>query len=199
VKREQVDEDMKEHAKVTQSRQAIQEAGIETLLRNPDAGMSEIALAAGVGRATLYRHYESREALVQSLTKLCLDETDELMKPLKAQKLRGRQAIEAAIDAVMPMAARFRFLMSLWAIASNDKVVLKIYRRQLRELGGYVEQAQEDDEIVPSLSVAWVVSMFDALLNSAWFLVENGTMDIDEATAAFKHSLFCGCATAGLS
>ena len=42
-------------------------AGIETLLADRSAGMSEIARNAGIGRATLYRHFETREALVKKL------------------------------------------------------------------------------------------------------------------------------------
>ena len=184
---------MKEHAKFTQSRSAIEEAGIQVLLRNPDASMSEIALMAGVGRATLYRHYESREVLVQSLAKKCLEETDEILDPLKAQGLRGKQAIEASIDVLMPMANRFRFLMSLWAFTANDRVVNRIYKRQLEELKILVVQAQEDGDISSELSNVWVVSMFDAILNSAWQLIEVGEITSIEATNAVKRSFFMGC------
>lgn len=184
---------MKEHAKITQSRNAIEEAGIEALLRNPDAGMSEIALAAGVGRATLYRHYESRELLVQALAKKCLEETDALVEPLKAMGLEGKQAIEATIDVLMPMASRYRFLMSLWAIAADDKVVNRIYKRQLKDLSELVMQAQAEGEISSKLSTVWVVSTFDAILNSAWQLIELGKVSPKDAMISFKRSFFLGC------
>ena len=184
---------MKEHAKFAQSRSAIEEAGIEVLLRNPDASMSEIALVASVGRATLYRHYESREILVQSLARKCLEETDELLEPIKAQKLTGKQAIEASIDVLMPMANRFRFLMSLWTLAADDPVVNGIYKRQLDELKELVMQAQNDGDISSELSSVWVVSMFDAILNSAWHLIENGEITSSDAVGAIKRSFFRGC------
>ncbi len=184
---------MKEHAKIVQSRTAIEEAGIEVLLRNPEASMSEIALVAGVGRATLYRHFESREILVQTLARKCLEETDELVEPIKAQGLRGRRAIEASIDVLIPMANRFRFLMSLKAIAANDPAINLIYKRQLGELSELVNQAQSDGEISSTLSNEWVVSMFDAILNSAWQLIEQGKVAPGDAAIAFKQSFFSGC------
>lgn len=184
---------IKQHAKITQSLAAIEEAGIELLLRNPDAAMSEIALAAGVGRATLYRHYESREVLIQALARKCLDETDVLIEPIKQKGLRGQAAIEATIDVLMPMASRYRFLMGLSAITSRDAVTKQIYERQLRELSELVAQAQEGGEISGDLATVWVVSVFDAMLNSAWQLVELGKLSVDEATRAFKTSFFSGC------
>lgn len=184
---------IKEHAKITQSRAAIEEAGIEVLLRNPDAGMSEIALAAGVGRATLYRHFDSRKSLIQALAIKCLEDTDVLTAPLKAQKLAGKRAIEATIDVLMPMASRYRFLMSLWNLASDDRKTNQIYKRQLDEFSQLVQQAQDAGEISAELTVTWIVWSFDALLNSAWHLVELGKMTPTAAAFAFKKSFFSGC------
>lgn len=47
--------------------EAILEAAVRVLGADPSAGMGEIAAAAGVGRATLYRHYDSREHLIEAL------------------------------------------------------------------------------------------------------------------------------------
>lgn len=184
---------IKEHAKIAQSRAAIEEAGIDVLLRNPDAGMSEIALAAGVGRATLYRHFDSRKSLIQALAIKCLEDTDVLTTPLKALGLEGKRAIDATIDVLMPMASRYRFLMSLWNIASDDRKTNQIYQRQLDEFSQFVQQAQEAGEFSSELSVTWIVWSFDALLNSAWHLVELGEMTPADAAVAFKKSFFSGC------
>jgi len=162
-------------------------------LRNPDAGMSEIALAAGVGRATLYRHFDSRTSLIQALAIRCLEDTDVLTAPLKLQQLRGKRAIEATIDVLMPMATRYRFLMSLWNLASNDQKTNQIYQRQLNEFSLLVEQAQDAGEFRSDLSVTWIVWSFDALLTSAWYLIEQAEMTPADAADALKKSFFSGC------
>ena len=100
----------KKDRRIVQSEQAIIEAGISALLLNPSAGMSEIAQFAGVGRATLYRHFESREALIRKLAIVCAEETDIALEPYA--HLTGRAAIEAVIDVLVPMADRFRFLIA---------------------------------------------------------------------------------------
>lgn len=179
-------------ARYQKSQAVIIESAIKTLLRNPDAGMSEIALAAGVGRATLYRHYESRDILIQSLARNCLEESDELVEPIKAKKLTGREAIEATIDALMPMADRYKFLLNLWSIAGNDKAVRTIYKRQLDELQTLVNQAKKSGEIKPDISTTWVVTVFDNLLYASWLMIKNEVMQPEEAAQSFKSMLFGG-------
>ena len=179
-------------ARFQKSREVIDEASIKTLLRSPDASMSEIALAAGVGRATLYRHYESRDVLIQSLARKCLEETDELVEPIKAANLRGREAIEASIDVLMPMADRFKFLLNLWSIAGHDKVVRKIYKRQLDELEDLIEQAKQQSEIAEDAPTVWVASVFDSLLTTSWQMIKNDIMSPDEAAESFKKLFFKG-------
>ena len=177
--------------RVIQSRTAILESSISMLLTNPTASMSEIALAAGVGRATLYRHFETKEALTRALAKQCLQETDEILEP--ARSLKGRPALEAIIDCIVPLADRFRFLMSLWTLAAGDRSVMKIYKRQLNELYDTIEKAKASREIRSDLPTGWLVRQFDASLNAAWEMVESGEIESGEAATYFRESFFSGC------
>lgn len=178
----------KADARYQKSRFAIVESSIQLLLSNPDAGMSEIALAAGVGRATLYRHFETRDELIKELTLLCLEETDEVLRPLKEKGMNGLDAIIESIRVIVPMADRFRFLMSLTSIGASDKKIGQIYRRQLKELIDYVEDAKRAGDISKSLPTDWVVASYDALLNAAWGLIQYDRMDSDQATELFIRS-----------
>ena len=178
----------KADARYQKSRNAIVEASIQRLLTNPDASMSEIALAAGVGRATLYRHFETREELIKALTLLCLEETDEVLKPIKEQGLTGLPAIVESIRLIVPMAERFRFLMSLTSIGESDATIGRAYRRQLRELIGYVEDGKKAGDISKTLPTEWVVASYDALLNASWTLIQYDKMDTAEVTEVFIRS-----------
>jgi AcrR family transcriptional regulator len=46
------------------NRDAIEAAALEALSESPDASLNAIAKRAGVGNATLYRHFQTREELV---------------------------------------------------------------------------------------------------------------------------------------
>ena len=45
----------------------IQEAAIRLWADEPGAGVADVAAAAGVGRATLYRHFPTRESLLEAI------------------------------------------------------------------------------------------------------------------------------------
>ena len=114
-------------ARAIRSRSSLLDAALEVLANNPTASISEIAERAGVGRATLYRHFETRENLVRALAQACLERTDIALEPIQAQQLRGREALETAIRLIMPLAQQFHFLLSLWSLAEHDPTVREIY------------------------------------------------------------------------
>jgi len=180
----------KKDQRILKSEKAIIEAGISTLLANPSAGMSEIAEMAGVGRATLYRHFESREALVRKLAIVCNEEIDDAIKPY--EHLKGRALIEAIIDVTVPMANRFRFLVSLWSLVEEDEVIRHINKQVQRDLYMLIEQAKKAGEIDKGLPTAWVVAFFDSTLDAAWIL-ENDDISTKDVAELVKKSFFRGC------
>jgi AcrR family transcriptional regulator len=183
---------VKKDTRQVQSENAIIEASIRTLLVNPSAGMSEIATAAGVGRATLYRHVESRQALIEKLVLVCMEEMDAATAPLA--HLTGGAALEARIDATMPLADRFHFLAELWTIAADSEAITQIDNKLDDELAVLVEQAKRAGQINTDLPTPWVVSFYASTLMAAWWLIASGDVEIDEALIYTKQSFFSGCA-----
>ena len=88
----------------------------------------------------------------------------------------------------MPLADRFRFLMSLSNSAAADQDVTRTYHRQLNELVAYVEAGKRAGEISKSLPTVWVVASYDAMLNAAWSLIQRGKMSSEKATEVFTES-----------
>jgi len=184
----------KKDRRIVQSEQAIIEAGISALLVNPSAGMSEIAQTAGVGRATLYRHFESREALIRKLVMVCSEETEIALEPYA--HLRGKAALEAVIDVLVPMADRFRFLVSLWSLVEDDEEVKRINAEMLRDLHALIDQAKRAGDVHAQLPTAWLVTLLDSMLTAGWMFVETGTSTSREAAEYVKQSFFHGCGPA---
>ena len=180
--------------RAARSRQAMMAAAIELLLHNPDASLSEVAARAGVGRATLYRQFKTREELVQAIAIESLACTEEALRPAYEQDLQGRAAIEFMFRAVMGIADRFHFLLSLWAIADKNPQVTRIYDAQLQALYTWVEQGKRNGEISDQLSNDWIVTSIDALVYSGWWLLREGATPAEEIAEYAIRTLFRGIA-----
>ena len=181
----------KKDRRLIQSEEAIIKAGIETLLVNPSAGMTEIADAAGIGRATLYRHFETRELLIRALALRCYEEVDQALEPYS--HLEGKAVIEKIIDILMPIADRFRFLGSLWAYVDQDEEVRRVERQTQKEMCVLFDHAKQIGEIDPSLPTSWLLLFFDSTLMAGWEMVEANDATPENAAKYVKRSFFSGC------
>ncbi|MEM8562115.1 MAG: TetR/AcrR family transcriptional regulator [Pseudomonadota bacterium] len=183
----------KRDQRLVQSEKAIIEAAIKTFLLNPDAGMSEIAQESGVGRTTLYRHYDSKQALVQAVALQCLEEIDKVLEPVYG--MQGRQAIEATFELLLPVADRYRFLNILWSQAERDPLVSQKMDQSTQDMAWLLQQAQQNGEIDPTLPLVWLTTFFDMTLYAAWDLLAREELTTEDAVRFAARSFFSGCGT----
>jgi AcrR family transcriptional regulator len=81
------------------------------LLAERDASMAEIATAAGVARTTLYRHYPTREALLEALAEQALGELSERIADAHLDTAPVPEAIERLARALLTVADRYIVLV----------------------------------------------------------------------------------------
>ena len=86
--------------------------------------MSEIAVQAGVGRATLHRHFRTREDLVSAIGIRCIEEMNVAVRSEQAVSKGAVDRLRSALRAVIPLGDRYSFLGS---IVSNDSMLLESY------------------------------------------------------------------------
>ncbi|KZK90501.1 Bacterial regulatory protein, tetR family [Pseudovibrio sp. Ad46] len=178
--------------RAVKSRRALIEAGLAELPVNPMASLTEIAEIAGIGRATLYRHFASREALIEEVLKVSFEDIIHALTPMEKEGLRGKQAMMRAVELMLPLADRLRFLSSFWL--DGERVLSKDPRYALMEQETItsVEQAKEDGDIRKELPTRWVMNTYDVLLFSAWDMIVKEKADIGEVTALLMTTFFDG-------
>ena len=81
------------------------------LLAERDASMVEIAEAAGVGRATLYRHFPTREALLAELAVQALDEIAQRVADAGLEQTSVIEGIERLARVFLTVADRYVVLV----------------------------------------------------------------------------------------
>ena len=179
-------------ARANRSRQALINAGIQLLIQHPGAFLKEVAEAAGVGRATLYRHFDTREQLIQEIALESLEMTDTAMAPVHARNGTARETLCDMFRVLMPMADRYHFLLSLWSLAEEDKQVNDIYQQQLERLHELIERGKQQGSIRSDLNSDWVMVMIDTMIYSGWWLIGEGKCDAEQAANNAISTLLSG-------
>ena len=162
------------------SREAIIEAGFTVLNRNPSASLAQVAELAGVGRATLHRHFLSREALIHALAEIAITEMDEVVEEACADVKSYGEALRVSLEVLIPMGDRYGFLASEAIEHAPD--LQKEFARQQHETEEMVEAAKREKVFDRAVPTAWIVQAFDYLLMAAWESVRTG--DVTQAQAA---------------
>jgi len=71
--------DRAKRADAVRNVEAIVDAATRLLAVNPDVSINEIAKAAGVGRVTLYGHFDSRATLISEVAARAIAHTDQTL------------------------------------------------------------------------------------------------------------------------
>ena len=154
------------------TRDAIIEAAFEVYADNQAASLSDVAQRAGVGRATLHRHFPGRRELMRALAKIALDELEEAVDAGTAAAKSYEDWFRLSLFAIVPLANRQWFLANEGLDA--DPEIAALYDKSRQEFLGDVEAAQAEGAFDALVPPAWVVEAYDNLTYAAWSLVRSG-------------------------
>jgi AcrR family transcriptional regulator len=157
---------------------AILDAALACFGRNAEASLTDVARAAGVGRVTLYRHFPSREALVDT-------------------------ALEAvAVDDGPAPEALARLIGSSWRIVDHHRSLLAAAQRDLpparirhlhdqamARVERLVARGQREGDFRTDLPRPWLVATFYSVLHGAAEEVDAGRLDPSQASEILTATL----------
>ena len=98
---------------MNETRDRILDVALDVLGENPDAGMGDIASAAGVVRRTVYGHFPSRLDLIRTLTERAVTEMTAVLTELGASHAEPDATWVEFIARVWPVTHRYRVLLAL--------------------------------------------------------------------------------------
>ncbi|MEV4142577.1 TetR/AcrR family transcriptional regulator [Amycolatopsis sp. NPDC049691] len=96
-----------------ETRDRILGVALDVLGDNPDAGMGDIAAAAGVVRRTVYGHFPSRLDLIRTLTERAVTEMTAVLTEADASPAEADATWVGFVARVWPVAHRYRVLLAL--------------------------------------------------------------------------------------
>ena len=155
------------------------------LLAEGDASMVEIAAAACVGRATLYRHYPTREALLAALAAQALDEMAERVADAGLEQTSVVEGIERVARVFLTVADRYVVLVRERVRPEPDEAE----RRLGGPLRAVFERGIREGVLRSDLSPQAQLRLFSSLVTGALEAGLQRELGIEE-TAATLASFF---------
>jgi AcrR family transcriptional regulator len=155
--------------------------------------MDEIATAAGVSRQTIYAHYPSRDALLQSVTRYVTAEVTRELGCLDLDRGSPIDALGRWVDASWALLERYPVLLTSAVVtpAGNDE-----QERHEPVMGGLlrlIERGRRRQELDRAMPTTWYLAAIIGLGHAAGQEVIAGRMTPADAGAAFRESVLRVC------
>lgn len=169
-----------QRADAQRNRAKILAATVTAIRKNPDASVADIAAEAGVGRMTLYGHFQTRSELIEAA----------LVDSLE----RGEETLgEVSLDGEETEAFE-RLVASSWMLVNQSQALLAAAQKELpaariRELHekaearmrGLLLRGQREGAFRVDLPVSWLLTTTHVVMNGAADEVRSGRIDPDDA------------------
>jgi TetR/AcrR family transcriptional repressor of mexCD-oprJ operon len=150
---------------VERHRRALLAAAAEELSRNPEASMADVAQAADLTRATLYRHFSNRQSLLKAIQAEALTRTAETLTACRLDEGSALEVLRRVIESLGRQGMRFRVIL-LRAPELNTRFLTQ--RAQiLAPVVEVVKRGQAEGDIRADLSADWIVTALASLLIAA--------------------------------
>ena len=160
--------------------QAIVQAAARMLADDPRVSMQEIAVAAGLHRATVHRHFPSRDDLVRAVLEHAYDESDRALEAILAEpSAKARDQLERFVDAMLEIGDR-------WRTYRYTGVTPEVQRRREAlgsPLRALVAKAQEEGSVRTDMASDLVATALGGSVNAALTRMADGSLTRAQATA----------------
>lgn len=159
------------------TRQAILDAAARLLGRKPDAAMTDIADEARVGRATLYRHFPTRESLVRGVQDVGTTELLEALAAADLDSLPADRAIARITGVFLRTGAKYAAVVS----QDDEHKEHPPHDRAIAPVREVINRAIRDGELRADLPDGALFAMYDALIGRALVLTTTGKLTPEQA------------------
>jgi TetR/AcrR family transcriptional regulator, mexCD-oprJ operon repressor len=121
--------------------------------RGEHASMADVAAAAGMARATVYRYFPNREALLEALGRVAVEEAGERLRAGRLEQVAVPEAFERAVRALVAVGDSFVVVSRETARPDAAQFEQRV-AAPLREL---IERAQSLGEMRQDLPASWLM------------------------------------------
>ncbi|MFH8474361.1 TetR/AcrR family transcriptional regulator [Streptomyces sp. NPDC018000] len=158
---------------MTFDREQVLRSAAALLTRKSTATMDEVAKAAGIGRATLHRHFAGRDTLVKALENLGIQEFEAALDEAALDEGSCEEGLRRLVAAVEPSAGLLSFLVTENQLFEGDEVNEGWNRLDAR-VSAFFRRGQERGEFRIDLTPAWLTEALYSLFSAGAWAVQAG-------------------------
>ena len=128
--------------------------------RGRDTSMGDVAIAAGVARATVYRHFPTRQVLLEELAQLAVREVGDRLGSARIDEVPVEEGVSHAVRALIevgdPLAVLVRQAADADGDAFDDRVAAPLRR--------LIDAGQAGGHLRGDIESAWLVDVLIGLV-----------------------------------
>lgn len=168
--------------------EAIVEAAIRLLAVDPDASINEIAKEAGVGRITLYGHFDSRASLLREVADRAIRHSE---SELAVVDLEGdsRDALGRLLEASWRLTHRYGALVIAASRALSPEQLHRVHDEPAARVRALLERGRRRGEFREDAPIEWQLSVIQAILHGASAAVYRGDIDAGDAPGLVRATV----------
>ena len=172
----------------------IVEVAARLLGDDPHAGMAAVAAAADVSRATVYRHFPTREVLVDAIQRQAVEHGERALVECRLDEGTAAEALHRLVGAWLDVAERYAFLQLANQGEPEAAGEARAHRRRVlgEPLSRLIERGQASGEFSTALPADWAARAFGALLLAGARAVDEGSLARADAPDVVFDTLLGG-------
>ena len=157
--------------------------------RGASVSMNDIAQAAGVSRATLYRYFPNREALLYALYDVALSELTRRLADARLESVPIEEAVARMTRATIAATGRYR---ALGLLEKTPREQRRIERQLAAPLRAVFERGAASGAFRSDLPVHTLAELYFSLLEGVVSRVTRHKLTVEEASAAVTTLFLSG-------
>jgi AcrR family transcriptional regulator len=168
---------------------AILDAAVALLGRRPEAGMDDVAAAAGVARQTVYAHFRSRQALLDAVVDRITADVTTALDAVDLERGSAVAALRRWLDTAWGLLERYPVLLTPAMPVTPPEQDLQRHEPVTAGLLALIRRGQRTGEFDRHLSPEWLTAVTIAVGHAAGQEVAAGRMTTQQAGDAYTTAV----------
>ena len=169
--------------------EAILDAAEDLLRSQGHATISAVAAQAGVSRVTVYAHFTTWEALLETAVTRAVRRTMAALESVHLEEGPPVEALDRMLAATWQHLARYQAMAAAVAELLNPEAVARTHQAAHQTIGALLERGRADGSFRSDLPAGWLVTASIALVHACSDGVRAGQIAEQDAVRILSTSI----------